>query len=397
MDSSQTRGLSRERETARVRVTKRQQAHLFNELRLHDELKYTLHDGALVGSVDALAQVARKLEDSAAVAATLEQAQRLTAMRGVLSRLAKAGIVAASRDEQAREGVTGSGSIVAAPESQFIHAATAKPLHPSKIKRFERYWGSSKVTWTDGEYHVEDVAPAETSMRLTELRPGRRARVSKKPGASLRADTQRGFVRGDRVFSHDEIVRTRVEGVTVGSTVITANDENVTWLRAGSNPGDGAASISRTREGVKSCAAQRVALPKAKRIAATVDIVLAKRGKARPSWVSYAMAQDDIRVGRYEFRSDKHKATQRRYTVWAQQWLAKHPVETNRQVTFGPESVAVAAKQQPIERLFVRCDHEYRVSPKRTQRTCECCGEVARKRNGRWAITKPGKEVRRNG
>lgn len=334
-----------------VRITPRQQAQLFEELRLHAELRYTLHDGALVGSSDTLSAVARRIEDSLTLATALGQSSREAALQGVLSRLAKASIVPAVIVPDVSD-ADGSGVESTLPESQFSNYVAPKALHHSKANR----------VW----YEVET------------LRKGRKGRVGAKSNG--RAINERGMVRGDRIFSHDEIVR--------GGTVITPNDETVIWLRAGSNPGDKLSSSAKTREGRKAQAAARVKLPRQKRIAATAEVVLAKHGKLRASWISVEMSRDDLRVGKYEFRSEKMRQAQKRYTAYAKAWMLKHPVEAVTVATFTPDAQEAAASISHVERLFTPHVHAWGVSPQRQRRSCEC-GAVERKQSGRWVAVAP--------
>lgn len=242
------------------------------------------------------------------------------------------------------------------PTSQFMFVEPPKPLHPSKRKR--KRW------------------------EVERLPRGARKRI--KGGTNVRENETRGFVTGDRIFSHDEIVGD-------GRKLTTANDERAVWMRAGTDRADGATSAARTRAGLRRLAAERCALSKGKRIKAAVEVVLAKRGRVIPSWVGYEMARDDVRAGRCVARSGEMVAAQRRYSAWVRDWLVKHPVEPRARQVSGPtpEAHAAAVKRQPIERLFTRCEHDWKVEPKRLKRTCDRCGTVEHKERGRWQPAAP--------
>lgn len=363
-------------EVVEVKISKRQSDALLAELHLHaDVLKFAVGQKAVVGSRSDLAMVARRVDDSRTVAQALGQQRRVHMLSGVLAKLAAASIGPAAVAIEASGEGTGASS--AAPESQFMHHVPVKPLHPSKVARFDRYM------------NYEDVP----SMTLTKVRKGgAQGRGAIKQAFASKAKQKAGspdMVRGDKVFWHDEYIG--------GEVLVVPNDERTRWLRAGSNPGDKQRSndASRAARLLKAKANVKRTLPQ--RIKLAISLVASKHGgKVRAQWIAYELVRDDLRVGRYEFRSEKMSKAHARYMKAAKAALARMP-QVNMIVSLSSEAQQAAVTVRPVERV-ARIErpehwHEWKVTPKRSKRSCEC-GLVERKQRGRWVAVEAKQAAR---
>ncbi len=258
-----------------VAITAQQQARLFREMGSHPELQRTLHDRALRGPAEALAQVARAVESSRVVALALGDEARARAMEAILARMVAAGVEPeavrfSSRD--AHEGATGD--------------ARSLPITPDA------------QVWPEPEAQRE---LAETFTR-TKLRRGRarNAKSATKRAWSAksrpRADQSWGIVQGDAVFTRGDD---------------KPNDERSLWLNAGVvgkrewSQRMRAEAEERAQRGVKD--SFKVRCRRAQ------EHAWKRHEVTRPDHVAMQLLREDVLAGRFAWMSPKWRAALKRY------------------------------------------------------------------------------------
>jgi hypothetical protein len=353
-----------------VKVTAHQESALYDELAAKRDagaLRYALRgERRIVGTIEQLGEVAYHLENSLAVARATGQGRRLRMLSGVLMRLAAAGVSSQVRVAQLKVSVdagTGASLIPVVPEAQPF--AAIKQVHPSKLNR----------VW----FTVEQL-PRRTARGRGACK---KAWSSK---AKQRDDGSRGMIRGDRVFWHDEY---KVED---GIVTVTSepNDWRGEWLSAGDDPAVNRRIGERARSKQLEVAIERSRQPIELRVTRAVEVARRKHGRATVGVVLTELLREDLRAHRYQRDDAKYKSARERYRrsveIRAQ---AGWKVTARRYEVPTVEAQAKAAKRGrnlvPVSGVCNGADHAWRVSPKRTRRTCEVCGKVHVKFNGRWS------------